>query len=171
MVRLCMVKAKLHSVEGTDENKYAIKQASDFADAVTAFFKEAFKLNNKLENKIENATEDDALQLFYGLCHIFCPNGYYAIGKKGVFSNTDLEPTYPDAICVWQNCLENLGFSDDLNDIITNSFMEIYNMWQNEDGVLPLYKRNIQNQDAIKRSPYYRLEPQDAIEYIAYDML
>jgi hypothetical protein len=172
MVRSCMAQAKINSLTDSDaDNKEAIQQASDLATIVTTFFNEAFKLNAHLQTFIKEATEDDELQLLYGLCYIFCPNGYYAIGKKNVFKNNDLKPTYPDAICIWQNCLQNLDFPEDINDSITTGFMEIYNMWQKGEGMLPLYNININNHNSLVKSKFYKLDPQVAVNFIATKML
>jgi hypothetical protein len=169
--KLCMMKVRGKSILNTytpDELK-ANTDAVNFDRMITGSVKEASKINPTLQSKIKNMTGEYTVYFLEGLYTIFCNNKFNAITTSNLFdTDSKWEPLYPDAICIFQNCLKNLGVSDSNITFMTKEFYMLKNILKKNKGYLQLYKLSLPfANNQVEKSPYFNLTCDQSIQYIA----
>jgi hypothetical protein len=169
--KMCMMKVKGKSKLNTytPDAEKANTDAVNFDTMITGSVKEAIKINPTLLSKINDMEGRQTTNFLDGLYTIFCNKKFNAISTSNLFeTDSNLEPLYPDAICIFQNCLANLGVPDRAITYMTTQFYKLKNILKDGNGILPLYDLNIPSgNNQVPDSPYFNLTCDQSIEDIA----
>ena len=170
--KLCMMKVRGKSILNTytpDELK-ANTDAVNFDKMITGSVKEAIKINPTLLSKIKDMDGIYSVSFLEGLYTIFCNNKFNAIKTSNLFdTDSKWEPLYPDAICIFQNCLKNLGVSAGYITYMTTKFYILKNILKSNKGYLPVYNLNLPSgNNQVDKSPYFNLTCEQSVDYIAF---
>lgn len=169
--KLCMMKVKGKSKLNTytPDAVKANTDAVNFDTMITGSVKEAIKINPTLLSKIKDMEGRETTFFLEGLYTIFCNNKFNAIATSNLFdTDSNLEPLYPDAICIFQNCLATLGVPDRAITYMTRQFYMLKNILKDGNGKLPLYELNLPSgNNQVEKSPYFNLTCDQSVEDIA----
>ena len=165
MPKLCLLKTAKAKVTGSERLKEAITDAYNFDNVINGFFQDASRINKNFKSNLKKLYSKYKIET---MLLVFSGRGFQAIGNSTIFTSTRNDPdvlAYPEAICVLEDTFASYGYSDNEIDQLVRTFQLIKQIYKDEEGVLPLYKLEI-NTEALEQHDFFHLKPEQLVETI-----
>ena len=177
MPKLCLAKTKIQKQIGSKELKEAISDAETYYENnIKAYFTAAAAVlvHEKKQDFLKNLKAEASVNKINMILAIFSGKGFKEIGTTSVFqTNNNGTLTYPEAVCVVENCLSSYGYADNDIQAIVNEFIKIKNMWdmarsgKGVSGTLPIYDLSLTNEQ-IKNNEMYSGDSTNIINILVH---